>query len=47
MKIEIFTNNLLLTFFLKDPVSGAAERLSFDTPVAGDVQFIMIMTIFE
>ena len=23
------------------------ERLSFDTPVAGDVQFIMIMTIFE
>ena len=30
-----------------DQISGAAERLSFDAPVAGDVQFIMIMTIFE
>ena len=27
--------------------AGAAERLSFDYRVVMDVQFIMIMTIFE
>ena len=30
-----------------DQISGAAGRLSFDTPVTGDVQDIMIMTNFE
>ena len=30
-----------------DQISGAAERLNFDTPVAGDDQVIIIMTIFE
>ena len=34
MKIEIFTNILLLTFFLKDPVGLHAKGVSLSLPVS-------------
>ena len=46
--LEIQTNSRLSTHHnYHDQISGAAERLSFDYRGQMDVQFIMIITIFE